>query len=552
MLNAIIQFALKNRAIIVCVAIAILVLGSMVASSLPIDVLPDLTRPRVTIITECPGMAPEEVERAVTIPLESAVNGASGVTKVRSDSDIGLSVIYVEFGWESEIYQSRQIVSERIAAVSDEIRKNNPQIETRLGPVASLLGQIMLIGMWSETGETGPMEIRSICDWVVAPRLRKISGISEVITMGGKRKQYHVQIDIHQLHKYEVSVSDIEKALRNSNVNVNGGYVDANSQELIVRGLGRVTDVQDLQNVVVRSSNKRSVLLKNVADINPVEQPKRGDSSIDGHAGAVLTIQKQPKADTRLLTEQVELALDELRGSLPPDVNLKTTYRQREFIDYSVGNVIDALRDGSILVLIVLTVFLFNFRTTFITLTAIPISILITALVFRAFGLSINVMTLGGLAVALGELVDDAIVDVENIFRRLKENAKLAQPRPALKVVYEASSEVRSAILISTILVVVVFFPLFALTGIEGRLFAPLGVAYIVSIVASTVVSLTLTPVLSYYLLKQKPGQGSADSFFVRFLKFVFRPIINASLNLGTFTLLAFPVCPVRGLTADL
>jgi CzcA family heavy metal efflux pump len=535
MLNAIIRAALNNRAIIVCVAIAILALGSMVASSLPIDVLPDLTRPRVTIISECPGMAPEEVEREVTIPLEFAVNGAAGVMTVRSQSDIGLSVIYVEFDWDSDIYRSRQIVNERIAQVVNEMPDN---VHTRLGPVASLLGQIMLIGVWTETGETSQMKLRDLADWEIGNRLRKISGISEVITMGGERKQYHVLVDVHQLHKYEVELSDVETTLRESNLNVNGGYVDSNSQEYLVRGLGRVAEIADLEKLVVRASGKRSVLLENIAEIRAVPQNKRGDSSINGFAGPVITIQKQPMADTRELTEEIEQALAELRKTLPGDVKLEATYKQREFIDYSVGNVIDALRDGAILVVIVLTVFLFNFRTTFITLTAIPISILITALVFKYFGLSINVMTLGGLAVALGELVDDAIVDVENIFRRLKQNAKLDQPRPIFTVVYEASSEVRGAILTSTILVIVVFFPLFALTGIEGRLFVPLGVAYIVSIVASTVVSLTLTPVLSYFLLQPKRMGGNKDSFFVRGLKKVFGPIVRLSLDGPSFVIM--------------
>lgn len=532
MLNAVIKTALDNRAIVVCLAIAVLVLGSLVASSLPIDVLPDLTRPRVTIISECPGMAPEEVEREVTIPLEAAVNGAAGVMTVRSQSDIGLSVIYVEFDWDSEIYRSRQIVTERISKVVNELPEN---VGTRLGPVASLLGQIMLVGVWTETGETSQMKLRDLADWEIGNRLRKISGISEVIVMGGERKQYHVLVDIHQLHKYEVTLSEIEKALRESNLNVNGGYVDANSREFLVRGIGRVSSIDELRKFVIRSNGKRSVLLENVAEIKKVPQVKRGDSSINGFPGPVITIQKQPNEDTRRLTEEVEQALADLRRTLPPDVKLETTYKQREFIDYSVGNVMDALRDGAILVLIVLTIFLFNVRTTFITLTAIPISILITALVFRAMGLSINVMTLGGLAVAMGELVDDAIVDVENIFRRLKQNAKLSNPRPVFQIVYEASSEVRGAIITSTILVIVVFFPLFALTGIEGRLFTPLGIAYIISIVASTVVSLTLTPVLSYLMLRPKQTEENQDSFFVRGLKKVFQPIIRLSLDGTTF-----------------
>ena len=539
MLNAIIQTALKYRTIVVCVAIVVLVLGSMVANRLPIDVLPDLTRPRVTIISECPGLAPEEVEREVTIPLETAVNGAAGVVQVRSDSDVGLSVIYVEFDWDRDIYRARQIVSERIAGTIAELqqksRNTNRKIETRLGPVASLLGQIMLVGLWSETGETSPMELRTLADWVIVKRIRKISGISEVIVMGGERKQYHVLIDLHKMHRYEVSLEDIRAAIRKSNLNVNGGYVDSNTREFVVRGTGRIAKIEELTQIVVRASDKRAVLLEQVAEIKPVAETKRGDSAVNGHAGPVLTIQKQLGEDTRELTDEVEAALVELRQSLPDDVRLEMTYKQREFIDYSVGHVVEALRDGAVLVTVVLILFLFNVRTTVITLITIPISILITTLVFRGLGLSINVMTLGGLAVALGELVDDAIVDVENIFKRLRQNALLENPRSRLTVVFEASSEVRNAILISTILVIVVFMPLFALSGIEGRLFTPLGIAYIISIVASTVVSLTLTPVLSYFLLRQKPSQNNGDSYLVRGLKPLVRPMVRMSLDRTSF-----------------
>ena len=535
MLNAIIQTALKYRAIVVCVAIVVLVLGAMMANRLPIDVLPDLTRPRVVIISECPGMAPEEVEREVTIPLETAVAGASGVVQVRSDSDIGLSVIYVEFDWDSEIYLARQIVSERIAGTIAKLQQKNQntnqKIETKLGPVASLLGQIMLVGLWSETGETSPMELRTLADWVIAKRIRKISGIAEVIVMGGQRKQYHVLVDLHKMHRYDVTLKDVRAAIGKSNLNVNGGYVDSSTREFVVRGIGRVAKIEELAKIVVRASGKRAILLEQVAEIKPVAQVKRGDSSINGFTGPVLTIQKQPGEDTRALTDEVEAALVELRRSLPADVSLEMTYKQREFIDHSVGHVIEALRDGAILVTVVLILFLFNVRTTVITLVTIPVSILMTALVFKSFGLSINVMTLGGLAVALGELVDDAIVDVENIFKRLKQNALLENPRSRLVVVFEASSEVRNAILVSTILVIVVFMPLFALSGIEGRLFKPLGIAYIVSIIASTVVSLTLTPVLSYFLLRQKPKEGNEDSVLVRGFKSLVRPMIRVSLD---------------------
>ena len=551
MLNAIIKLALHRRAFVLCLALAAIVIGSLAIKELPIDVLPDLTRPRVTIITECGGMAPEEVEREVTVPMEAAVNGAVGVIAVRSKSDVGLSVINVEFDWGTDIYRSRQIVTERMALARQQIPRG---LQPRLGPLSSLLGQIMLIGMWSEKGSTEPMEVRTLADWVVKKRLQQIPGISEVITMGGGRKQYHVLVDIHELHKYEITLDQIEEALKQTNRNVNGGYVDRNSKEFLVRGIGRVNHIEDLRRIVVRDDGDRAVLLENIATIEATPQAQRGDSSINGNMGVVLTIQKQPSADTRELSKKIEQALVELRPGLPEDVKLEITYQQRDFIDHSIGNVVDALRDGSILVVIVLFLFLFNIRTTLITLTAIPVSILVTALVFQYFNFSINVMTLGGIAIALGELVDDAIVDVENIFRRLRENSRLENPRPILKVIFEASVEVRNAIIVSTILVIVVFSPLFALSGISGRMFIPLGVAYIVSIVASTVVSLTLTPVLSYFLLgNTKAKTAQTDSFVVRGLKFCFSPLIKLSLSKVGFsvlllsTLFAVGICSLVG-----
>ncbi len=547
MLNAIIKLALHRRAIVLCLALAAIVIGGLAIKELPVDVLPDLTRPRVTIITECEGMAPEEVEREVTIPLETAVNGAAGVIAVRSKSDVGLSVINVEFDWGTDIYRSRQIVNERMALARQQLPD---RVQPRLGPLSSLLGQIMLIGMWSDTGSTEPMEMRTLADWVVKKRLQQIAGISEVITMGGGRKQYHVLVDIHELHKFDISLQQIEEALTKTNMNVNGGYVDRNSREFLVRGIGRINDIEELRRIVIRDDSDRAVLLENVATIQPTPQVQRGDSSINGQMGVVLTIQKQPSADTRALSEEIEKALVELRPGLPEDINLEITYQQRDFIDHSIGNVVDALRDGSILVVIVLFLFLFNARTTLITLTAIPVSILVTALVFRYFNLSINVMTLGGIAIALGELVDDAIVDVENIYRRLRQNSRLERPRPILKVIFEASVEVRNAIIISTILVIVVFSPLFALSGISGRMFIPLGVAYIVSIIASTVVSLTLTPVLSYFLLRNTKSKSErTDSFVVRGLKACFSPLVRLSMSKVGFsvlllsTLLAVSVC---------
>lgn len=538
MLNAIIRFSLTHRLVIVALALGTIIAGSLVATRLPIDVLPDLNRPRVTLVTECPGLAPEEVEQRVTFPLETAVNGANSVIAVRSASDVGLSIIYVEFDWGTDIYTARQIVQERIATVEQRMPEG---IHPQIGPISSLLGQIMMVGMWSTTGETSPLEVRTLADWQVRQTLLTIPGISQVITMGGGRKQYQVLADLHKLHTYEISLEELEEALRASNLNVTGGYVNSDSKEVLVRGLGLIQNLDDIRSIPIKRLGPRSVLVSDVATVEERAQIKRGDSSVNGRDAVVITIQKQPSVDTRYLTEQIEQAIERMRATLPPDVVIDSTlYQQREFIDFGIANVAEALEIGAVLVVIVLFVFLLNFRTTFITLTAIPLSVLTTALVFKYFGLSINVMTLGGIAVALGELVDDAIVDVENIYRRLGENARRAEPRPALQVIYEASSEVRGAIINSTILVIVVFAPLFALAGMEGRLFTPLGIAYVVSIIASTVVSLTVTPVLSYYLLSKKPVKSEdADGWVLKTLKQMTAPIVRFSTSRTGFTAVA-------------
>ena len=529
MLNFIIRTALSYRLLTVCLSLAVIVVGSVLTVGLPIDVLPNLTRPRVTLVTECAGLAPEEVEQRVTFPLETAITGAPGVTSVRSSSDIGLSMIQVDFDWGANIYTSRQIIQERISMVRDRLPAN---VELHMGPISSLLGQIMTIGMWSEDGSTNPLELRTQADWVVRQRLLTIPGVSQVISMGGGRKQYQVLVDQHLMHQYEVSLQDVQDALQKSNLNVTGGYVSSEANELLIRGLGMVKSIDDIRRIVVRNTTERPILIENVAEVREEAQQKRGDSSVNGRDAVVLTIQKQPGADTREVTDAIHEALDSLKSALPPDVRLESTYEQRDFIDYSVRNVVEALRDGAILVVIVLFLFLLNFRTTFITLTAIPLSILVTGLVFHWFEMSINVMTLGGIAVALGELVDDAIVDVENIFRRLRQNRQSDNPKPVLQVIFYASVEVRNAIIISTILVIVVFAPLFALSGLAGRMFAPLGVAYIISILASTVVSLTVTPVLSYYLLPAARATArEGDGFLLRSLKQLAEPLIRFSMS---------------------
>lgn len=520
MLNSIIKFSLRYRAITIAVALFLLVYGSYELYHLPIDVFPDLNRPRVTIMTEAPGLAPEEVETLITFPLESSLNGATGVQTVRSSSAAGLSVINIEFEWGTDIYVDRQIVAEKLAMAGERLPDG---ITPHMSPISSIMGQVVQIGMYSEGGKTNPVEVRTLADWVVRQRLLTIPGVAQVITMGGGRKQYQVHVSPESLLKYDVTLEEVEQALAQSNSNATGGYLLRGGDEMLVRSIGRVTRVEDLEKIVVKNSKERHVLLHQVARVVEAAQVKRGEAAVNGSPAVMLIVSKQPGADTRELTDRVIVALKELQPSLPADIVLTPdVYQQRTFIDRSIENVIEALRDGGILVVIVLFLFLLNFRTTFITLTAIPLSIVVTGLVFKWFDMSINTMTLGGLAVAIGELVDDAIVDVENIFRRLRENKHSPNPKSALRVVYEASSEVRNSIVFSTILVVLVFVPLFALGGMEGRLFTPLGVAYIVSIIASLFVSLTVTPVLSYWLLPSaRFMEHERDGFLLRWLKWI-------------------------------
>jgi len=546
MLNAVIRFSLQNRLLVAAVSVFLLIYGSWQAFRLPIDVFPDLNRPRVVIMTEAPGMAPEEVETLISFPLETALNGATGVQDVRSSSGVGLSVIYVEFDWGTNIYNDRQIVNERIALVADQL----PEIaKPQLAPISSIMGQIQIVGMYSVDNKTSPMELRTLADWVVRQRLLTIPGVSQVIVMGGERKQFQVLVDPDKLLRFGVTLNEVKTALRESNQNTAGGYlVDQGPSEFLVRSLGRIRTIEEFRRIVVTHREGQSVRLAQVASVVEGPQVKRGDGSafvrtesggFAGGSAVVLTITKQPNGDTRLVTDAVSQALEELKSSLPSDIRiLPDLYEQKTFIDLAIDNVMEALRDGGILVVIILFVFLLNLRTTFITLTAIPLSIVMTALVFAGFGLSINTMTLGGLAVAIGELVDDAIVDVENIFRRLRENRHSAHPKPPLQVVYQASCEVRNSIVFSTMIVVLVFVPLFALSGMEGQLFRPLGVAYIVSILASLVVSLTVTPVLSYWLLGYSQlMEREQDSIVLRGLKWVAERVIRFSLSMPLLNL---------------
>jgi HME family heavy-metal exporter len=548
MLNALIRFSLRNRLLVAAASVFLLVYGGWQASRLPIDVFPDLNRPRVTILTEAPGMAPEEVETLITFPLETSLNGATGVEAVRSSSAVGLSVVTVEFGWDTDVYDDRQIVNERLAIAASQLPEG---VSPQLAPLSSLMGQIQIIGMSSERDAVSPLELRTLADWIVRPRLLTIPGVSQVVVMGGERKQYQVLVDPHELTRFGVTLAEVETALKESNQNAAGGYLDEQGpQEYLVRSLGRIESVDDLERVVVRRVEGQSVRLDQVARIVEGPQVKRGDGAayvrgedgaFEGGPAVVLTVTKQPNADTRRVTAAVRAALADVQTSLPDGVRvLPELYEQKAFVDRAIANVAEALRDGSILIVIILVLFLVNLRTTFITLTAIPLSLAITALVFAWFGLSINTMTLGGLAVAIGELVDDAIVDVENIFRRLRENRRSPAPKHPLVVVYQASSEVRTSIVYSTIIVVLVFVPLFALSGMEGQLFRPLGVAYIVSILASLVVSLSVTPVLSYWLLGRAGAEDrGGDGLLLRALKAVAARVIRVSLSFPIVVLAA-------------
>ena len=527
MLDAIIRFSLKNRLFVVAFAALLTAYGGYILTKLPVDVFPDLNRPTVTIFTEAEGLAPEEVESLVTFPIETAMNGATGVQRVRSASTIGLSIVWVEFDWNTDIYIDRQVVAEKLQQVSETLPQNTKPV---LGPISSIMGEIMLVGLTSTNPKITPLDLRALADWNIRQRLLSISGISQITVIGGDQRQYQVLVDPFKLRHHGVTLHQVEEALKGANVNSTGGFLLKENTEGLIRNIARVTSLEDLAKSVIprepgavaTGENTLPLTIAEVAEVRLGGPPaKRGDAGVNAGPAVILSIQKQPSGDTTKLTAAIEQELESIRKDLPEGVTIHSEiFRQSEFIERAIQNVEEALRDGSILVVIILFIFLLNFRTTFITLTAIPLSILVTAIVFHLFGISINTMTLGGLAVAIGELVDDAIVDVENVFRRLRENRHSSRPRHPFAVIYQASSEVRNSIVFATIIVVLVFLPLFALGGIEGRIFAPLGIAYITSIVASLFVSLTVTPALCSYLLpKMKRMAAEKDGWLVRKIK---------------------------------
>lgn len=533
MLNALIKFSLQNRLFVVAAAALLLVWGGWTITNLPVDVLPDLNRPRVTVFLEAGGMSPEEVEAQAVLPIETALNGSPGVETVRSSSSRGIGLVFVEFGWEVDVYRARQLVAEKLATVP-----LPDGIVPVMGPISSVMGQIMLVGVTAEpdsaTGQTlsTAADLRTLADFTIRRRLLAIKGVAQVIPMGGDRLQYQVLVSSAKLKQYNLALEDLDRALSNANLNATGSFFNRYGSEVLISVLGRSKNLEDLQRTVVANREGSPVLLNQVAEVQFGAAIKRGDASVNARPAVILTVEKQPGASTVDLTAAVEKALEELKPSLPSDVRLNPeVFQQKNFIVNSLTNVEEALRDGFILVIIVLFLFLLNFRTTIITLTAIPLSLVITALVFNWFDISINTLTLGGLAIAIGELVDDAIVDVENVFRRLKENRAAGSPKNALLVVYEASSEVRNSIVYATIIVVLVFLPLFQLQGIEGRIFAPLGIAYITSILASLVVSLTVTPALCSYLLPNSKLNEGKESGLVTWLKRQDLKLLNFGLT---------------------
>jgi CzcA family heavy metal efflux pump len=533
MFDAIIRFSLNYRLLVVTIAALLMVYGAQVVRTLPVDVFPDLNRPTVTIISEAEGLAPEEVETLVTFPIEASMNGASGVVRVRSSSSIGFSIVYVEFDWDMEIYLARQIVAEKLNQVAGSMPED---VQSIMGPVSSIMGEIMFIGVTSENPDITPLDLRTIADWDVKQRLLGISGVSKITAIGGDVKQYHVLVDSQKMLNHGITLHQVQEALENANVNTTGGFLLDAYQEHSVRNLGRIRSLDDLEKTVIAkevSPDKPALTLADVAEVRlagPIA--KRGDASINGKPGVLLAVSKQPGTDTIGLTNQIEKELASIEKTLPEGIILNPEiFKQADFIENAIHNIIEALRDGSILVAIILFLFLLNFRTTAITLVAIPLSVVVSFIIFKWFGMSINTMTLGGLAVAIGELVDDAIVDVENVFRRLRENRHKKDKEPVLSVVFKASKEIRNSIVFSTIIVFMVFLPLFAMSGLEGKVFIPLGVAYITAIVASMIVSLTVTPALCSYLLpKMKRMQDEKDGWLVRQLKAGHAKALNLAL----------------------
>lgn len=532
MLNKIIHYSLHNRLVVLVCAVLLLIGGTYTAYHTDVDVFPDLTAPTVVVMTEANGMAPEEVERLVTFPVETAVNGATHVRRVRSSSTTGFSVVWVEFDWGTDIYLARQIVSEKLAIVTDDLPQNVGR--PTMGPQSSILGEMMIIGLTSDT--TSLLDVRTMADWTIRPRLLSTGGVAQVAVIGGDIKEYQILLDPARMKHYGVGLDQVLLVCRQMNQNANGGVLYEYSNEYIIRGVLTTTKAEELaKGVVAMTPDNTPILLEDIATVKiGGKQPKLGLASERTKPAVLITVTKQPNTSTIELTEKLDAVMADLQKNLPSDVHVSTDiFRQSRFIDSSINNVKNSLFEGSFFVIIVLFLFLMNVRTTVISLVALPLSLLVSILTLHYLGLTINTMSLGGMAIAIGSLVDDAIVDVENVYKRLRQNRLLPveQQRPTKDVVFDASREVRMPILNSTLIIVVSFVPLFFLTGMEGRMLVPLGIAFIVALFASTVVALTLTPVLCSYLLDRKGEKPTQDAWVARKLRGVYEEALLFSIH---------------------
>ena len=531
MLNKIIHFSLHNRILVLVASVLLLVGGFYTAYHTEVDVFPDLTAPTVVVMTEANGMAAEEVEQLVTFPIETTVNGATHVRRVRSSSTNGFSVVWVEFDWDTDIYLARQIVSEKLTLVNEELPENVGK--PTMGPQSSILGEVLIVGLTSDS--TSMIDLRTIADWTIRPRLLSTGGVAQVSVLGGDIKEYQVLIDPARMRHYGVSLDEVMAVTRNMNQNVNGGIIYEHSNEYIVRGMLSTTNIEQIGRAVIKTVDGMPITLEDVADVKiGSQEPKLGLASERGKPAVLVTVSKQPQTGTIELTEKLIAALDDVQKNLPADVKISTDiFRQSRFIDNSIDNVKSSLYEGAIFVIIVLFLFLANVRTTLISLVTLPLALVVSILTLHYMGLSINTMSLGGMAIAIGSLVDDAIVDVENVWKRLRENRLLpeGERRSIKEVVFEASKEVRMPILNSTLIIVVSFVPLFFLSGMEGRMLVPLGIAFIVALFASTLVALTLTPVLCSYLLGNKEGGLPKEAFVAVWMKKHYERALLWALN---------------------
>lgn len=532
MLNKIISFSLHNRLLVLIGSILVLIAGIYTAHRTEIDVFPDLTAPTVVVMTEANGMAAEEVEQLVTFPIETAVNGATHVRRVRSSSTHSFSIVWVEFDWDTDIYLARQIVSEKLSLVAEELPDNVNQ--PTLGPQSSILGELMIIGLTSDS--TSMLDLRTIADWNIRPRLLSMGGVAQVSVLGGDIKEYQILLDPIRMKHYEITLNEVLAATRGMNINANGGVIYEYSNEYIVRGILSTNKEDQLARTFIKEYDGHPITIEDIAEVRiGAQEPKLGVASVEGKAAVLLTVTKQPKTGTLELTERIDQTLEELKKGLPADIRFSTDiFRQSRFIDSSIGNIQDSLFEGAIFVVIILFLFLANVRTTCISLVTLPLSLLFSILALHYMGLSINTMSLGGMAIAIGSLVDDAIVDVENVWKHLRKNKQLPceKQRSTLNVVFEASREVRMPILNSTLIIIVSFIPLFFLSGMEGRMLIPLGIAFIVALAASTLVALTLTPVLCSYLLNKSFSEKQPkESFIALWLKKYYKSSLEWSLQ---------------------